>query len=365
MPLPAELHKRLDTPEFWRAYLFQADVVDDEDDWDDDDLDEDEAEAGSIVVEIPVGRGYALVLDIDGELDMVDLGMRTPGSAEILEIGWDDQAHWHPDTLRWAELDLIARAAAVADPTLRHPGPVLALAGRFVILGPGDDLDAITPLMDAAFGPPPPGAGFWPRTRDWLHRADGRPHGIVWRPDAAGDWAVDQAETANVTRDLYSVRRPGSAFPFAAWRELLTAAEETLAAGPLPTPENDTERAWVDETTTGAPRGSLIAARFGPSPLRASRRFDLALDLPDTGRRHSYAAEVCADLNRTLREADRGTAMVTGGTSGGRQTSTLIDIGVVDDLDAGIALVREVLSRHAPDPATRLTDRRHGPIPLL
>jgi hypothetical protein len=364
MPLPAELHKRLETPEFWRAYLFEADVLDDEDDLDDDDLDEDEDEDeggdDSIVVEIPVGGGYALVLDIGGEFDMVDLGMRTPDSAEILEIGWDDQAHWHPDTLRWDELDLIARAAAVLDPALRHPGPVLALAGRFVILGPGDDLDAITPLMDAAYGTPPPGAGFWPRTRDWLHRVDGRPHGIAWQRNPAGDWAVDQSETAAVTRDLYSVRRPGSAFPFAAWRELLAAAQATLAAGPLPTPENDAERHWVEETATGVPHGSLIAARCGPSPLRDSRRFSLALNLPGS---HSYTAAVCADLDRTLREADRGTAMVTGGTSGGGHASALIDIGVVDDLDAGVVLIREVLRRHSPAPDARLSHRRE-PIPL-
>ncbi|WP_146169058.1 hypothetical protein [Actinoplanes italicus] len=230
MPLPVELQKRLDTPEFWRAYLFQENHLEDSDeDWDDEDV-EDDTEDEPIVVEIPVGGGYALVLDIGGEFDMVDLGMRTPDSAEILEIGWDDQAHRHPDTLRWAELDLIARAAAVVDPTLRHPGPVLALAGRFVILGPADDLDAITPLMDAAYGPPPPGAGFWPRTRDWLDRADGRPHGIAWQRNPDGDWAVDQAGTDNPGRDLYSVRRSGSAFPFAAWRHLLAAAEATLAA---------------------------------------------------------------------------------------------------------------------------------------
>jgi hypothetical protein len=347
MPLPAELQKRLDSPEFWRAYLFEAAG-----------LDEDEND--EIVVEIPVGGGYALVLDIDGSFDMVDLGMRTPDSDEILEIGWDDQAHWHPDTLRWDELDLIARAAAVLDPALRHPGPVLALAGRFVILGPDDDLDAITPLVDSAYGPPPPDAGFWPRTRDWLHRVDGRPHGIAWQRTPAGDWAVGQASTEPVDRDLYSVRRPGSAFPFAAWRELLAAAEATAAAGPLPAPESDAERHWVEETATGVPRGSLIAARYGASPLRDSRRFRLALNLPGSD---SYAAAVCTDLDRTLREADRGTATVAGSTSGGGHTSALIDIDVVDDLDAGVTLIREILRRHSPGPDARLSHRR-VPIPL-
>ncbi|MEU8659785.1 hypothetical protein [Actinoplanes philippinensis] len=219
MPLPSDLQSRLDDPAFWAAYLFQTD--DDVDDFDDDD------EPGSIVVEFPVGGGYAVVLDIDGCFDMVDLGLRVPGETEILEIGWDDQAHWHPDTLRWAELELIGRAAAVLDPSLAHPGPVLALAGRFVVLDARDDVAAIAPVMAAAFGPPPPGAEWWPTADGWLRKADGRGNGITWQQDENGDWAVDQPDAAVVDRDLYSVRRPGSKFPFTAWRALLAAAEVT------------------------------------------------------------------------------------------------------------------------------------------
>jgi hypothetical protein len=364
MPIPAELQKRLDSPEFWRAYLFQDDPEEDSDeDWDDEDDGEDEAEGTSIVAEIPVGGGYALVLDIDGEFGMVDLQMRVPGADEVVGIGWDDQAHPVPDALRWDELDLIARAAAVADPALRHPGPVLALAGRFVVLGPGDDLDRITPLMDRAYGPRPPGAGFWPRTREWLHRADGRHHGITWQTDADGNWVADQDRTGRPARYLHSLRRPGGDFPGGQWRGLLAAAEATLAAGPLPVPENDAERLWTEEAAGGVPRGSLIAARYGPSPLRDSRRFDLELELSTTGRRQFYALDVCADLDRALRAADRGTAVHSGGTSNGEQSLTFIDIGVADDLTAGVDLVREVLRRHAPGPATRLLHRRE-PIPL-
>ncbi|WP_433789016.1 hypothetical protein [Actinoplanes sp. CA-252034] len=221
MPLPSDLQSRLDDPAFWGAYFFEAD--DDADDSGEDD------EPGPIIVEFEVGGGYALVLDIDGCFDMVDLGLRVPGESELLEIGWDDQAHWHPDSLRWAELDLIARAAAVLDPTLAHPGAVLALTGRFVVLDAHDDVEAIGPVMDAAFGPPAPGAAWWPTADRWLSKADGRRDGIVWQRDENGDWAVDQADSAATGRDLHSVRRPGSKFPFAAWRALLAAAESTVA----------------------------------------------------------------------------------------------------------------------------------------
>ncbi|GIF09509.1 hypothetical protein [Actinoplanes siamensis] len=379
MPLPADLQARLNDPSFWRAYFFEDEGIEDEGE----DVQDDEE---SIVVEFPVGGGYALTLDICVGLHMVNLAMRTPDSPETLELGWDDEAHWHPDALRWAELDLIARAAATLDHTLRHPGPVLALAARFVVLDAGDDLDAITPMMDAAFGPPRapqvgvdpmaptldidfdrpvPAEPWWPKTRDWLHRADGRHNGVAWRHGDDGVWTVEQDEANNADRDLYSLRCPGGSFPFTAWARLVTAAEATLAAASLPMPENSAEQCWIDEERTSAPRGSLIAARFGPSPLRNSRRYLLDLHLPMEGRPNSYAVAVRTDLDRTLREADRGWAESVGSSStpGRGLTEVWFSIGIVDSLDAGVALIRQVLRRHDTDSAVRLTRNREL-IPL-
>ncbi|MDR7276594.1 hypothetical protein [Catenuloplanes atrovinosus] len=233
MPLPADVQSRLRDPGFWRAYLFEPQ---DEDDDLYDDLDEDDDEDASFVVEFPVGDGYALVLDIDVSIRMVNLALRTPDSDETLELGWDDEAHWHPHALRWVELDLIARAAAALDPGLPHPGPVVALTSRFVVLAatePGDPddvgpLDEITRLLDHAYGPPPAGAPWWPSADDLLDRIDGRGNGVVWRRDAVGDWTVDQDETDPAGFALYSTRVPGGEFPFARWRELLAAAAATL-----------------------------------------------------------------------------------------------------------------------------------------
>lgn len=220
MPLPAELQPRLDDPAFWRAYFWESD-----EDGDEENDDEDE----EFAVELPVGEGYALLLSFDSSCDYISLEMRTPEDDDTVELGWDDQAHWHPDVLRWAELDLIARAVAVTDPRLPHPGPVLALTSRFVVLGPDDDPEAIVPLLDSAF----PAAAGPNRTRDWLRRADGGPHNITWQQDADGNWAVDQGRNPG-DRDLYSLRTLGSNFPYAAWQELLAAATATLEAAALP-----------------------------------------------------------------------------------------------------------------------------------
>lgn len=375
MPLPAELRARLDDPDFWRAYFFDDSTQDgDEEDQ------EDEHEASPLVVQFPVGGGYMLVLDINVGLGRVTLGMRCPDSAQTLTLGWDDQAHWHPDALRWTELDLIARAAAVVDPALRHPGPVLALAARFVVLDHTDYLDAIIPLMEAAFGPTPtprieldpttpmlpidfgppvPVAVWWPRTRDWLHRVDGRYSGVEWHRDEVGTWTVDQDDSDEVDRYLYSLRCPGGEFPFAAWQDLLAAAETTLATGDLPTASSRAEQCWIDEERAALPRGSLVVDRFGPSPLRDSRLYRLRLELSVQGRPNAYANALRTDLDRTLREADRGRAEIFGHG----QSAVMLSIGVVDSIDAGTALIRQVLRRHRASPETRLTHQRQ-PIPL-
>ncbi|MDP9793582.1 hypothetical protein J2S43_002094 [Catenuloplanes nepalensis] len=363
MPLPADMQNRLSDPEFWRAYHFETDDLDagdlDDDDPDADDLDVDAVIADDddlMTVEFPVGGGYALVLDIDVELREITLEMRSPNEPDRVQLGWDDESHWHPHVLRWDELDLIARAAAVHDPEVRHPGPVVALAGRFVVLGAGDDLDRITPLVDAAYGPPPPGAVYWPSARDWLHRADGRRDGVTWRQDGNGDWTVTQAEADGTDFALYSARQPGAGM-LTAIRELLAAAEATLATGTPPVPATPVEEAWIEEVRTGAPRGSLIAARFGASPLRDSRRFLLDLHLPVDGRENAWVIALRKDLDRTLRDADRGWAEHSGATvaPGHGTLAEDFEIGVFDDLDAGVALIREVLRRHDAAPDTRLT----------
>jgi hypothetical protein len=104
MPLPADLRARLCDSDFWGRYFFEAGPG--------------LEEYGEYTAEFPVGDGYAVIVGINDHAIYLDLC--TP-DAETVTMGWDDQAHWMPDALRWAELDLIGRAAAVTDPELRHP----------------------------------------------------------------------------------------------------------------------------------------------------------------------------------------------------------------------------------------------------
>jgi hypothetical protein len=347
MPLPAGLRADLSDPNFWRMYFFEADP-------------REVMAYGEHTAEFPVGDGYALTVDVNAH--QIRLNLRTPDDNTMM-LGWDDEAQFMPDVLRWTELDLIARAAAVTDPELRHPGAVLSLAGRFVILDGADDLDWVTPMMDAAFGPAPEPV-WWPSTRNWLCKADGRHDGITWA-EHDGDWTVDQVDDHNVDSYLHSLRCDGGDFPFAAWRNLLAAAEQTVASGPLPTPVTPAEHAWTDEERTGAPRGSLIAARFGASPLRNFRLYRLNLRVAAQGRPRMFAVPIRDDLDRVLRETDLGWANISGGVSSvdGTPITTDFTVSVLDGLDEAVALIGKALRRHDIAADARLTHRQ-TPIPL-
>jgi hypothetical protein len=213
-------------------------------------------------------------------------------------------------------------------------------------------------MMDAAFGPAPESL-WWPNTRHWLGKADGRHDGITWA-EHGGDWTVDQVRDGGVNRRLYSLRCDDGDFPFAAWRGLLAAAERTVTAGPLPTPANLVEQGWIDEERTGAPRGSLIATRFGASPLRDFRRYHLGLEIKAQGRPSTFAISIGVDLDRVLREMDLGWAEYSGGVSSadGTPITTHISVGVLDGLDKAVALIGTVLRRHDIAADVRLTHRR-------
>ncbi|MGV9770770.1 hypothetical protein [Streptosporangium sp. NPDC003464] len=396
MPLDDELTARMADPDFWGAYLF-------EDDAPESDLDDEE----SFTADFQVGEGLALVLDLDVVTGYFDLALVAPELAEPITVGWDDQAHPHPHAMRWSELDLLARALAVHDPQFRHPGPVLALLARFVVLDEHDDPDVITPLMDAAFQTvrPRPGNGLRPETRDWFELRDLRGCGLRWTTGDNGHLTVEQIDPDSAPYDLYSLRTPGSTdFPFTAWTALLNQAEQILAAamaapslrtpavraaldrcttaeghahlGPLAAalqtadvihpalvraltePVSRAESCWAVETLAGLPRGSLVKRWYGPSPLAGAQSWELCLTLATQDRPEEHARILISDLNDTLKQEGLGGAEIAGEVTRrdalGHWTSvsTSADILIRDDLPRGLALISQILrSRDSVDTA--------------
>jgi hypothetical protein len=129
MPVSEAVRRLTEDPEFWAGRA---------------------GPAGESRVAFPVAGGYGLVLDIGPALDMA-LGLREPASSEPVQLGWAPAGGPYPAALRWWELDLCARVIALEDPTLPHPGLVVALLGRFAPATPDDDRAEIAGVREAAY----------------------------------------------------------------------------------------------------------------------------------------------------------------------------------------------------------------------
>ncbi|GAB1643896.1 hypothetical protein KRMM14A1259_43190 [Krasilnikovia sp. MM14-A1259] len=102
-------------------------------------------------VSLPVTAGYGLVLEIDPVTGERTLGLRGPASSEPVQLGWGAPGRPYPAALRWWELDLCARVIALDDPTLPHPGLVVALLSPFAPATADDDPREIAAVRAAAY----------------------------------------------------------------------------------------------------------------------------------------------------------------------------------------------------------------------
>ncbi|MET9388209.1 hypothetical protein ABZY09_46395 [Streptomyces sp. NPDC002928] len=420
MPLDDDLTARMAEPDFWPVYFFDDQALEEYEEA----RESEETEEETFRAEFLLDHGLGLKLELELGMEYVDLAVLSPELAEAETVGWDDTAHFHPHVMPWSELDLLCRAAALQDPSLRHPGPMLALLLRFAFLAERDDLDEVTPLADAAFtavrpaaadgGPtlPAPGtAGAREETRDWFDLRDLRGTGIEWTTRADGHRAVVQHDRDGMP--LYSLRDPESDdFPFAAWSKLLARAAELLNAvrtdpvlhtaevqaaldrcaradghqhlAPLAAalseagfghaallravsePVARVEAAWAVETLAELPQGKLIAAWFGASSLAGSSSWRLALTLPAAGRPWRFAQEIAAELSAALQEADLGWAETSGSTSvqgehgGYVHHADHLHVLIRDDLPGAVRLISRLLHAHQAAETAVLT---HGEKP--
>jgi hypothetical protein len=102
-------------------------------------------------VPFPVAGGFGLVLDLDLETGERTLGLREPATSEPVQLGWALPGEVFPAALRWWELDLCARVIALEDPTLPHPGLVVALLAPFAPATADDDVAQIAAVREAAY----------------------------------------------------------------------------------------------------------------------------------------------------------------------------------------------------------------------
>jgi hypothetical protein len=131
VPVPEALRRWTENPGFWLAG--RTPTPDDRE----------------LRVPFPVAGGYGLVLDLAaGE---TSLGLREPPTSEPVQLGSAAPGSPPPAALRWWELDLCARVIALDDPTLPHPGLVVALLSPFAPATADDDAAAIAAVRKAAY----------------------------------------------------------------------------------------------------------------------------------------------------------------------------------------------------------------------
>ena len=197
---------------------------------------------------LPVTAGYGLVLDVDLRTGEQSLGLREPATSEPVQLGWSAPGRPHPAALRWHELDLCARVIALEDPTLPHPGLVVALLAPFAPVTADDDDDAVAAIREAAYRslrrevPPPAPSGPVQAPLPLFAGDDWWPV-----PPAESPQVLDEATLAAYSRpaSVHLEVRAGSRFPRQGLTELVRRAADRLSrqreglcyAGALPLAE--------------------------------------------------------------------------------------------------------------------------------
>lgn len=227
VPVPEAVRRLCENPAFWTG----------------DGATTDDPDARELRVTFPVTGGYALVLDIGLPTGERALGLRGPASSEPVQLGWSPAEGPYPAALRWWELDLCARVIALEDPTLPHPGLVVALLSPFAPPTPEDDEASIAAMREAAYRtlrrdvPPAEPTGPEQAPLPLFAGADWWPS-----PPAASPQVLDEATIAELTAPAHAFAevRTRSRFPHEGLADLVRKAAAHLERLP--------RQSWYAET---------------------------------------------------------------------------------------------------------------------
>ena len=222
MPVPEALRRLSEDPRFWSLLFGPGGAFP-------------VTEPVELRVSLPVTGGYGLVLDLDLSTGEQTLGLREPATSEPVQLGWATPGGPYPAALRWHELELCARVIALEDPTVPHPGLVVALLSPFAPVTADDDESAVAAVREAAYRslrrevPPPVPVG--PEQAPLpLFTAE------AWwpQPPAPSPRVIDEAAVAAYTAPAPAQLevRGGSRFPREGLAELVRQAAQRLSRLP-------------------------------------------------------------------------------------------------------------------------------------
>lgn len=137
-----------------------------------------------------------------------------PSLSEKAQLGWLDDAHWHPDVLRWEETECASRYLANAAGTRPRPSEALLLLAIFTPVTRSDDCARVTQLLDAASVE----VGIPSQAREHVLWHASSPYNAEWRRDA-GRWVLEG--------EVHSLRYlDNPSFPFQELQELSALARQ-------------------------------------------------------------------------------------------------------------------------------------------
>jgi hypothetical protein len=199
IPLPVLqiLHRR----DFWLGNFFKADPP------------EPFPELAGSPIACALPGNYELRLSINADSLNPTVSLAHPSLSATVELGWDDQAHWHPDLFRWEELDAVCRCVAADEPELPHPGWPLLLLYRFAPATPDDDAIGIASTIRRAWES---AAVLEPSEYEPLIAAyDRRDRDYEWLYSRRRGWSLEG-------EDVYSLRTmDNSEFPYRLFGDMM------------------------------------------------------------------------------------------------------------------------------------------------
>ena len=102
-------------------------------------------------IEFAISPQSTIVLSADSKLWEHTLFLKNRHGGQLSQLGWSDQAHFHPDIFRLEELIAICKCLARLAPEWKHPGIPLLLLWEFCPITSETERDSISKLVADAF----------------------------------------------------------------------------------------------------------------------------------------------------------------------------------------------------------------------
>ncbi|KAH7245656.1 hypothetical protein BKA59DRAFT_437847 [Fusarium tricinctum] len=244
MGLPEYLESAVRTRRFWTDFFWITYADDDGYSWDQADL------------KFSVGNEFGLSVMIDKYISTIQLRFTSHDSTTHF-LGYDDNFHWQPYTLRWPELETICQAISIADTTFSHPGLPLLFLARFAPICVGDDVDHIVTMLVRAWKQIGEDVLTDDQIRQVIERIDNRHDDLCWHYDKFRNyWWVGKGLDASIATKAYTYRRNRDwdheePFPNKEWTSFIFAAhlvvEESSLGGIAKATASSYERNMIDK----------------------------------------------------------------------------------------------------------------------